>query len=83
MHDRQTVTLDALRARRGDDAAGRVFYFLIATAVGLAFFMVLAVGVDVVVEAWSILTDRVWDFLRSPSSADLAISSSPIAMSAV
>ncbi|MGB1506220.1 MAG: phosphate ABC transporter permease PstA [Acidimicrobiales bacterium] len=72
MHERQTVSLDTLRARRGDDAAGHVFFVLITSAVGLAFFMVGAVGVDVVVEAWDILTERLWDFLGSPSSADEA-----------
>ena len=72
MHERQTVSLDTLRARRGDDAAGHVFFVLITAAVGLAFFMVGAVGVDVVVEAWDILTERLWDFLGSPSSADEA-----------
>ena len=70
MHDRQTVSLDSLRARRGDDAAGRVFLVLITSAVLLAFFMVGAVGVDVVAESWSLLSDRLWGFLTSPSSAD-------------
>ncbi len=72
MHDRQTVSLDSLRARRRDDAAGYVFLVLITSAVGLAFFMVGAVGLDVVVEAWDILSTRIWDFLTSPSSADEA-----------
>ena len=72
MHDRQTVSLDSLRARRGDDTAGHVFLVLITSAVALAFFMVGAVGFDVVAEAWDILTNRLWDFLRSPSSADEA-----------
>ncbi len=72
MHDRQTVSLDSRRARRRDDAAGYVFRVLITSAVGLAFFMVGAVGLDVVVEAWDILSTRIWDFLTSPSSADEA-----------
>ena len=70
MHDRQTGSLDSLRARRGDDTAGRVFLVLITGAVALAFFMVGAVGVDVVMEAWDLLSNRLWDFLVSPSSAD-------------
>ena len=70
MHDRQTVSLDSLRARRGDDTAGRLFLVLITGAVALAFFMVGAVGVDVVMEAWDLLSNRLWDFLVSPSSAD-------------
>ena len=70
MQDRQTVSLDSLRARRGDDAAGRVFLVLITSAVLLEFFMVGAVGVDVVAESWSLLSDRLWGFLTSPSSAD-------------
>lgn len=70
MHDRQTVSLDSLRARRGDDTAGRVFLVLITGAVLLAFFMVGAVGVDVVAESWDLLSNRLWDFLTSPSSAD-------------
>lgn len=70
MQDRQTVSLDSLRARRGDDAAGRMFLVLITSAVLLAFFMVGAVGVDVVAESWSLLSDRLWGFLTSPSSAD-------------
>ena len=70
MHDRQTVSLDSLRARRGDDTAGHVFLVLITGAVALAFFMVGAVGIDVVIEAWEILRNRLWDFLASPSSAD-------------
>ena len=70
MHDRQTVSLDSLRARCGDDTAGHVFLVLITGAVALAFFMVGAVGIDVVIEAWEILRNRLWDFLASPSSAD-------------
>ena len=50
MHDRQSVSLDSLRARRGDDAAGHVFCGLIVGAVVLAFLKVGAVGVDVVAE---------------------------------
>lgn len=68
MHDRQSVSLDSLRARRGDDAAGHVFFGLIVGAVVLAFLMVGAVGVDVVAESWSVLSDRAWDFLTSPTS---------------
>ena len=70
MHDRQTVALDSLRARRGDDAAGRLFLALITGAVLLAFLMVGAVGVDVVAESWDLLSNRLWGFLTSPSSAD-------------
>lgn len=70
MHDRQTVTLESLRTQRGADTAGHVFYGLITLAVGLAFFMVGAVIVDVVTEAWDLLTDRAWSFLTSPTSAD-------------
>ena len=70
MHDRQTISLDSLRARRGDDAAGRLFLALITGAVLLAFLMVGAVGVDVVTESWDLLSNRLWGFLTSPSSAD-------------
>ena len=70
MHDRQTISLDSLRARRGDDAAGRLFLALITCAVLLAFLMVGAVGVDVVAESWDLLSNRLWGFLTSPSSAD-------------
>ena len=70
MHDRQTISLDSLRARRGDDAAGRLFLTLITGAVLLAFLMVGAVGVDVVAESWDLLSNRLWGFLTSPSSAD-------------
>ena len=70
MHDRQTILLDSLRARRGDDAAGRLFLALITGAVLLAFLMVGAVGVDVVAESWDLLSNRLWGFLTSPSSAD-------------
>ena len=70
MHDRQTISLDLLRARRGDDAAGRLFLALITGAVLLAFLMVGAVGVDVVAESWDLLSNRLWGFLTSPSSTD-------------
>ena len=70
MHERQTISLDSLRARRGDDAAGRLFLALITGAVFLAFLMVGAVGVDVVAESWDLLSNRLWGFLTSPSSAD-------------
>ena len=70
MHDRQTISLDSLRARRGDDAAGRLFLALITGAVLLAVLMVGAVGVDVVAESWDLLSNRLWGFLTSPSSAD-------------
>ena len=70
MHDRQTISLDSLRARRGDDAAGRLFLTLITGAVLLSFLMVGAVGIDVVAESWDLLSNRLWGFLTSPSSAD-------------
>ena len=70
MHDRQTISLDSLRARRGDDAAGLLFLTLITGAVLLAFLMVGAVGIDVVAESWDLLSNRLWGFLTSPSSAD-------------
>jgi phosphate transport system permease protein len=70
MHERQTISLDSLRARRGDDAAGRLFLTLITGAVVLAFLMVGAVGIDVVAESWDLLSNRLWGFLTSPSSAD-------------
>ncbi len=70
MPDHQTISLDSLRARRGDDAAGRLFLALITGAVLLAFLMVGAVGVDVVAESWDLLSNRLWGFLTSPSSAD-------------
>jgi phosphate transport system permease protein len=70
MHDRQTISLDSLRSRRGDDAAGRLFLALITGAVLLAFLMVGAVGIDVVAESWDLLSNRLWGFLTSPSSAD-------------
>lgn len=70
MHDRQTISLDSLQARRGDDAAGRLFLALITAAVLLAFLMVGAVGIDVVAESWDLLSNRLWGFLTSPSSAD-------------
>ncbi len=70
MHDRQTISLDSLRGRRGDDAAGRLFLTLITGAVLLAFLMVGAVGIDVVAESWDLLSNRLWGFLTSPSSAD-------------
>ena len=70
MHDRQTISLDSLRARRGDDAAGRLFLALITGAVVRAFLMVGEVGVDVVAESWDLLSNRLWGFLTSPSSAD-------------
>ena len=70
MHDRQTISLDSLRARRGDDAAGRLFLALITAAALLSFLMVGAVGIDVVAESWDLISNRLWGFLTSPSSAD-------------
>jgi phosphate transport system permease protein len=64
------VDLDQLRARRGADVRGQIFLILLLLSVALAIAMVGAVFYDVIVQAWGILSDRLWDFLASPSSSD-------------
>ena len=63
MHDRQTISLDSLRARRGDDAAGRLFLTLITGAVLLAFLLCGAVSIDVVAESLDLLSKCLWGCL--------------------
>jgi phosphate transport system permease protein len=65
-----TVDLDQLRARRRVDVRGQVFAALLLASVVLAFAMVGAVFGDVAAESWNIVSSRLWDFLRSPSSSD-------------
>jgi phosphate transport system permease protein len=66
------VDLADLKARKGADVKGQIFLGLLLLSVALAFAMVGAVFWDVVVEAWDILSGRLWDFIRSPSSSDPA-----------
>lgn len=66
------IDLADLRARKGADVKGQIFLGLLLISVALAFAMVGAVFWDVVVEAWDILSGRLWDFIRSPSSSDPA-----------
>jgi phosphate transport system permease protein len=66
------VDLADLKARRGADVKGQIFLGLLLISVALAFAMVGAVFWDVIVEAWDILSGRLWDFVRSPSSSDPA-----------
>jgi phosphate transport system permease protein len=66
------VDLADLRARKGADITGQIFLGLLLISVALAFAMVGAVFWDVVVEAWDIISTRLWDFIRSPSSSDPA-----------
>ncbi len=70
--DSVVVDLGELRARRGADIKGQIFLLLLIASVGLAFAMVGAVFWDVMGGAWEILSTRLWDFLRSPSSSDPA-----------
>lgn len=67
---RSRVDFDSLRSRRGADVRGQVFYGVILTSVVLAFFMVGAVVWDVIDGSSDIVTNRLWDFLTSPSSSD-------------
>lgn len=69
---RSRVDFEALRARRGADVRGQIFYGVILTSVALAFFMVGAVIWDVIDGSSDIITSRTWDFLTSPSSSDPA-----------
>jgi len=66
----RTVDLDALRARRGADVPGQLFFGLLVLAVVVAFAMVGSVFWSVVDGASDIVTERFWDFLSSPSSSD-------------
>ncbi|GJM38104.1 MAG: phosphate transport system permease protein PstA [Acidimicrobiales bacterium] len=65
-----TVDLGDLRARRGADVRGQIFLVLLVASVILAFAMVGAVFYDVTLDAWDIISQRFWDFLRMPSSSD-------------
>ena len=67
---RSGVDFESLRARRGADVRGQVFYGVILTSVAVAFFMVGAVIWDVVDGSSDIVSTRLWDFLSSPSSSD-------------
>lgn len=66
------IDFESLRARRGADVRGQVFYGVILASVAVAFFMVGAVIWDVIDGSSEIITSRLWDFLSSPSSSDPA-----------
>ncbi|MEZ5245929.1 MAG: phosphate ABC transporter permease PstA [Acidimicrobiales bacterium] len=66
------VDLADLKARKGADIKGQIFLGLLLISVALAFAMVGAVFWNVIVEAWDVLSGRLWDFVRSPSSSDPA-----------
>jgi phosphate transport system permease protein len=67
---RSIVDLESLRARRGADIKGQLFFGLLVISVALAFGMVGTVFWDVIQTSWEIMTTRFWDFLSSPSSSD-------------
>ena len=69
---RRRVDFEALKARRGSDIPGQLFYGVILAGVAVAFFMVGAVVWDVIDKSWVIVSDRFWDFLTSASSSDPA-----------
>jgi phosphate transport system permease protein len=69
---RSAVSLDALRARRGADIKGQLFFALLVASVALAFAMVGTVFWEVTNTSWEIMSTRAWDFLSSPSSSDPA-----------
>jgi phosphate transport system permease protein len=58
-----------LRKRRGADTSGQLFKGLLWLALVLAVAMVGAVLWSVSTDGWSLVSDRLWSFLRNPSSA--------------
>ena len=58
-----------LRKKRGSDNVGVVFRSLLLLSLGAAVAMIGAVLWSVSVDSWSIVGDRLWSFLRNPSSA--------------
>ena len=62
--------LGDLRRRRGADLKGQVFLGLLTLALVLATAMVGAVIWSVGTDAWGLISDRLWTFVRNPSSAN-------------
>lgn len=62
------VSID-LRRRRGADLKGQLFQTLLWLSLGLAVAMVSAVLWSVGADGWDVVRERLWSFLRSPSSA--------------
>ncbi|MEM7286906.1 MAG: phosphate ABC transporter permease PstA [Actinomycetota bacterium] len=58
-----------LRKKRGSDNAGMVFWILLLASLAAAVAMIGAVLWSVGVDSWSIVGDRLWSFIRNPSSA--------------
>lgn len=58
-----------LRKKRGSDNAGLAFWALLMFSLAAAVAMIGAVLWSVGVDSWSIVGDRLWSFLRNPSSA--------------
>lgn len=58
-----------LRKKRGSDNVGVVFRSLLVLSLVAAVAMIGAVLWSVSVDSWSVVGDRLWSFLRNPSSA--------------
>ena len=58
-----------LRKKRGSDNAGLAFWVLLLMSLVAAVAMIGAVLWSVSVDSWSIVGDRLWSFVRNPSSA--------------
>ena len=58
-----SVRIDELRRRRGADAKGQIFLGLLSLAVLLAIALVGSVLWSVLADSWSLLVDRLGDFL--------------------
>ena len=58
-----------LRKKRGSDNVGLAFRSLLMLSLFAAVAMIGAVLWSVSVDSWSIVGDRLWSFLRNPSSA--------------
>ena len=58
-----------LRKKRGSDNVGVIFRSLLVLSLVAAVAMIGAVLWSVSVDSWSIVGDRLWSFLRNPSSA--------------
>ena len=58
-----------LRKKRGSDNAGLAFWVLLLMSLVAAVAMIGAVLWSVGVDSWSIVGDRLWSFVRNPSSA--------------
>ncbi len=58
-----------LRRRRGADLKGQLFQALLWLSLGIAVAMVGAVLWSVSADGWSLISERLWSFLRNPSSA--------------